>query len=339
MAHRDGRIDSLKTIAILLVVIWHFQPIVEYPSSEPVVRALDFLLSRFYLNVSLIGVPLFILVSLYLFIQRNTGWDYQIRRVSHLMALYAGGTLLQTAIGYDGSEGLTLENFPYWQGGLGLPIVGGSVFYFFSVLIALTIICALLYSKERSQKYGGAYRLIDVLLVFVLLGYFETRLVSHGYTDYWRLENFLVYVPLAHLLLENKGLFDRYRGVLPVLFLLSLIHETIVLGDTSDIPSRYLRPSLVFGCVGLFLYRPDLGGMNKVFGEHTLSIFALHKYVFLVVFVVLETYFLPYRDDFGVFVFAKQLIVSIVAFIGTIFLSQVVSRAVEKAARSPRTTA
>jgi len=76
---RNAGIDILKAVCIVLVVIWHTQPVTEamLPGPSMVLSATRYLIRFFYWDISLLAVPTFILISLYLFVGKlSEAGDY-----------------------------------------------------------------------------------------------------------------------------------------------------------------------------------------------------------------------------------------------------------------------
>lgn len=89
---RDPNLDLAKAMAISLVLFWHLKPIqiMETSESSAFIKSINFLLVQFYAQVSLLAVPLFFLVSLYLFFSKanNNIWGYMKKRCLSIGEIY-----------------------------------------------------------------------------------------------------------------------------------------------------------------------------------------------------------------------------------------------------------
>src|SRR5271157_2828833 len=130
---RDYRIDALRGIAIILVILHHLQPWSGFHSAY---------LWAFYAEVTCLGVPLFYLVSLYLLAQRaDRGAPYFLKRILRLVLLYvvfaSTQAVVYALIHHARPHGLLSM---LYNGGPGLPVVGPSVFFFLFDLIVLVVV-------------------------------------------------------------------------------------------------------------------------------------------------------------------------------------------------------
>lgn len=103
--HRDYSLDIIKAIGIILVLCWHFQP---FDITAP--RLLDYHIrgifregiKAFYLQITLLGVPSFILVSMYLYFKRldEHGLRYTKPRLWHLINIFVFWVSVQILVVY-----------------------------------------------------------------------------------------------------------------------------------------------------------------------------------------------------------------------------------------------
>lgn len=212
-----------------------------------------------------------------------------------------------------------------------MPLVGSSVFYFLFVLIILSVF-AYLFFKFKKYKITTY---IEILLVIVSLIIFEVKnLKASGYS-YWKIENFLIYIPLAHFSLKHtipsRYLFFLYLGF----FLFSC--QDFIIRKTGYPMGGYAKISVVFGSMALFHTLLNLKANrtpSKVIyflSTFSLGIFALHKYWQLFTLQVApKIYFLSHLpSDFamgGLIVDLKILVMSIFTVCFTILSVVILNR-------------
>lgn len=300
---RDTRLDLAKAIAILLVLFWHLQPIIILGTNRTIFSSIiEFWLMQFYNQITLIAVPVFILVFLYLYYQKAEAapLEYLNKRWRHLVALFAFWIGCQFACFYW----LSLVNIGSWnfsvpvipihrllmQGGPPLPIVADSVFYFFFVLLILlpsSFVFYLLRNKEKTFLGGG--------VIIISLLYFEFISLNGDDLPYWRIDNFLIYIPFSYFLLTCKA--EKLRSFTSIMWACFIIFsmQDIFLLHKGYLLGFYSRVSIVFGSMALFsflLQCRNLGRSNMVsfLSKYSLGIFALHKYIQLIVIVIFFRY-------------------------------------------------
>jgi hypothetical protein len=295
---RDFRLDLLRAVAICLVLLWHIQPFnfeAVNSSADWLHRLPQYLVSGFNQQFTFFAVPTFCLVSLYLFYS-HISFSYFKRRMARLAVLYVVWTVIQFiayfVVGWFG-------NYFHWrmlaevslspvlvilQGGPPLPQVSDSVFYYFFILLILTGL-AFLYAGLKPRV-----RLIVGLVVVVgSLVYFEIMNLNWINIPYWRIDNFIIYVPIAYVLRQYSQITKYWYIFLGLLFLL-LFHNYLTLAFLNP-SSAYGRVSLVFGTVTLFclVFRCRPGAKNRIvdfLAVHSLGLFSVHKYfqLFFIVF-------------------------------------------------------
>ncbi|MFS0513362.1 acyltransferase family protein [Nostoc sp. UIC 10607] len=174
---RNNSLDALKALSIAFVFIWHLRPFqfIINDSTDVTVLVIAKILRDLELQLSLTAVPIFYIVSLYLFFQKSGGVKYLKKRITKLIKIYLFWVIVQNIFFIIATR--QIPNFS-WQliRGLepSLPLVGDSVFYFLFNLFCLTIL-AFLYQliKSDSLKIIGAC----TVLIFCLF-YFEASCVS-----------------------------------------------------------------------------------------------------------------------------------------------------------------
>ena len=159
---RDYRIDALRGIAIILVILHHLQPWSGFRT-----RAY---LWAFYAEVTCLGVPLFYLVSLYLLAQRaDRGPSYFLKRVLRLVLLYwSSHRRRRWSTRSSIMRGRTVCSPFSSNGGPGLPVVGPSVFFFLFDLIVLVVVMWAFF-----QLPARARTIVGVAIVIATAAFFE----------------------------------------------------------------------------------------------------------------------------------------------------------------------
>ena len=267
MNAREPRLDRLKAIALGFVLVWHLHPI--YVDGA---RAVAAVVRYFDFEISLTAVPTFLLVSLLLFYPKaQQGTRALAKRLWRLTQIFLFWTAVQTAF----AVAVTREwPRPSWEllrlGGPGVPIIGGSVFYYLFDLIALTA-AAFLYAKLREpwRAIAGA------VLVAASLAYFEWSLLTRHSIQYWELQNFLLYVPIAFYLSR----LIRYRYLFLIAYAGFAAHD-LWLGHVED--CVYARGTVVFGALTLYCTllstRAHAGRLASAVSAWSLGLYAIHKY-------------------------------------------------------------
>lgn len=296
---RDLKLDALRAFGIVLVVIWHYQPL-HFPSRNPqnlLSQLPNGVVETFYLQVTLIAVPLLFLVSLYLLYSNLAERPGYIRhRVGRLATLYLFWTFVQflvwiavvvlTSITHSSEFALPASGGirVLVMGGPSLPKVGEAVFYYLFDLVILTVL-AFAYGKMPER-----IRLpLAVALTFLSVAYFELCSLRSIYIPYWRIDNFLVYVPIAYLLKNNHILY-RLRYYLLGGFIVFALHDILlthsILLQTPILLQTYGRVSVVLGasaafCIAYSHYTGANSRSVRFLSRHSLGIYATHKYMLL----------------------------------------------------------
>lgn len=341
---RHTGLDSARALAISLVLVWHLQPfktsIVGHPHG--LIRTLDIILLVFYWQVTLLGVPVFLLVSLYL-AHRKIGvrpLEYLKRRCCRIGGVFLFWTTCQFAFFYGmvvlGSayeKGIGfLSTTPIqrilMEGGPPLPIVGGSVFYFLFVLLVLVVVSAGFLAAANNQRM---FQYMMAAGLVVSLWYFEILNLSQRCLPYWRIDNFLIYIPLSYFLVVQEKRFLRY---VPWYYLGFIVFsaQDVYLHFQGVQCAAYSRVSIVFGSVavlGSILRLKDLRQVTFIhlLSRYSLGMFATHKYWQLIVIVGLQRLGLPGMvQPKGFPLELGTLIISVVAvvltFIGVLLASR-----------------
>jgi len=240
------------------------------------------------MQLTLIAVPTFYLISLYLFYSHisSTGSGYLWRRLRRIVKLFIFWTAIQVAVyfivrafgHYYPNVWLGFRQIcvaqAFVMGGPSLPYVGDSVFYF---LFDLAILTVLAFSYARIND-----RIRIPLGLAVILGsaiYFEICHVHNISVPYWRPDSFIIYIPIAYMLTHSDSIKSFWFFFLAG-FIFFIAHNIWFL--KSD-PSAYARISIVLGTVAVFCIFQSLNlGLTDRFtqflGRYSLGIFAIHKY-------------------------------------------------------------
>ena len=270
---RNAGLDLAKGLSILLVVCWHAQ--LSIPEDAVLVRAA---FSFFYNVVTLTAVPLFVTVSLYLFLSKlaRKGRDYFRKRMLRLGEVYAFWMLVQTVLSVAATgewPALTLAYF--MSGGPGLPVVSGSVFYFLFDLLILTVLAYGFFLLPQRARVLAAWGVAAASLAYFIASPWTGMLLPNY------LGALLVYIPVAYLMHARPELFRKW-GMFTALFLMFGAAEMVLHKFAGiDLASPYARLSTFFGVLSIYslcaafpLDRPWV----RWLAVHSLGIYALHKY-------------------------------------------------------------
>jgi len=291
---REINLDLTKAIAISLVLFWHLQPIKILVTDESTIfiKIIGFVLAQFYSQVSLLAVPMFLLVSLYLFYQKIDGntIKYTGQRCLRIGKVYLFWTFCQFAFFFLIIFIMSLNNgagnyaFPIpihrlvMEGGPPLPAVGGSVFYFLFVLLILVLISAFFYALKDNKK-----TFIGIFIIIASILYFEIINLNGNSLPYWRIDNFLVYIPLSYFILlkQKQGKLNKYIPFFYIGFILFSAHD-FYLRDQGSFCHLYSRISIVFGSIALFSSILQIKNLKQnavisLMSKYSLGIFAIHK--------------------------------------------------------------
>jgi hypothetical protein len=170
-------------------------------------------------------------------------------------------------------------------GGPSLPFAGDSVFYYLSTLILLMLI-ALCYLglSDRARKIMGW------TIVVASLVHFEVAALVGYSLPYWRIDCFIVYIPVVYAALNSTEHFMRARRWYLFGYILFSLQDIIFiyLEKTAHVHfgfGQYGRISVVLGATTMasmalsmpLNFRISLKPIQFL-GSNTLGIFAIHKY-------------------------------------------------------------
>ena len=279
---REPGLDIVKAVCIVLVVIWHLQPISREMLTPGTNLALwgGRIIHFFYFNISLLAVPSFILISLYLFIRKMmTTADYWKKRFLKLFQIYVfwvgiqfilylltGGPLplpLKTIIRSGGPD------LSFWPV---LPVMP-SIFYYLYSLIFCTVLTFLFLKLPEKVKF-----ILAIIVIFGSCIYFLLTPSLGIAIDTRSLKNYYLYVPAAYLLYRYRDQFLKYK----IFFLIAFVCCIILEWTVADVTSAYGRVSIFLGAVTFVSF--FMSGWNTasrpaiLLSRYSLGIFALHGY-------------------------------------------------------------
>ena len=297
---RDHRLDIIKALSILLVLFWHFQPI-DITAPELRIFHIRAIIREgvkvFYSQVTLLGVPSFILVSLYLYFQnlKIKGYAYAFSRLQHLLKLFTFWVFIQIVIYFFTTyplstpisqwipllvKDLTVHKI-FIEGGPRLDFMGGSsVFYYFTSLFLLTIAATAYSLLDKFTFIETASR---ILIVGGTLIYFEYCSLKNISVELLNPITFLPYVPLAYYFARKQVSFSRSMALLFILGYIGFSIQDYYLRKQGYITNVYLRASIVSGALTLFNTIKSLPFLKEskaaaFLSNHSLGIYATHKY-------------------------------------------------------------
>lgn len=165
---RDNRLDTLKAISIIFVLIWHLRPFNFILDKDT--HTYIYLIAKIFINLELqlflTAVPLFYIVSLYLFLIKNPDIKYFKSRIIKVLKTFLFWSIFHYIFFFTVTK--QIPKFS-WDIIIGLkpslPLVGDSVFYFLFNLIFLTSL-AFLYQKASYKKMIKFLNLIIIIWLF-----------------------------------------------------------------------------------------------------------------------------------------------------------------------------
>lgn len=286
-------IDRLKALSIILVLVRHLRPFSVSRQGQGITHILIFVQDLIYTQLTTLAVPVFFIISLYIFFgKRTTKKDYTIQRIVKLIGIFIFWVGVQTVAWL-----LTLlyfrtvKSYDYpWpdisfldfivHGGPPLPIIGQSVFYFLFVLICLTLLAEMFYRLPRKIA-----SIISVVIVVYSLLLFEYIQLNNLVISYWNIENFVLYIPLAYWLHARLEKIAARKHWIITGFLLFIIHDLVIVSK-GLLLSPYGRVTTVLGAIWLFCSFAQSQNRASQFvsflGAKSLGIYALHSYWLLI---------------------------------------------------------
>ncbi|MBW4601674.1 MAG: acyltransferase [Calothrix sp. FI2-JRJ7] len=289
---RDNRLDALKAISIIFVLIWHLRPISFFVNNDThiIIVVIARIVRDLELQLSLLAVPLFFLVSLYLFLIKKPDKEYLKIRLIKIFKLFTFWSIFHNIFLFAVTREVPDFSWDIITGlKPSLPFAGDSVFYFLFNLMVLTII-SFLFCQINSNKFIKL--LSSVTIIFTLL-YFETVNIANSSIPYHWLSNFIVYIPIAFYLANYSDKVLKFRFYYLVAYILFSLHD-IYLRIYGYNQSIYGRISIVCAALTLFCYVytlkiPENWYIQKL-SQYSLGLFAIHKYWQSLLFLLVQHY-------------------------------------------------
>ncbi|MBD0388574.1 MAG: acyltransferase family protein [Nostoc sp. C3-bin3] len=290
---RNNSLDTLKALSIAFVFIWHLRPFqfLINDSTHIIIFVIAKILRDLELQLSLTAVPIFYIVSLYLFFQKSSSVRYLQKRITKLIKIYLFWVIVQNVFFIIVTREIPTFS---WQIIIGLepslPIVGDSVFYFLFNLICLTIL-AFLYELIKSDSLK---RIISSTVIIFCLFYFEACCFLNLSIPYHWLINFVIYIPIAFYLVKFPEKLLNFKFYYLIAFILFSFHD-IYLRTFEYYSSIYGRIAIIFGAITIFCYVYSRKEMNKnllvqKLSKYSLGLFSLHKYWQYLFFLLVKHY-------------------------------------------------
>jgi len=311
---RDYRIDMLKALSIVLVLVWHLQPIEsKFTGSNHEPTFIGEAMGYIYKYITLLAVPTFIIVSMCLLMQKiPLTWTYIKKRLLHLGHIFLFWVLIQYLFYVIITGNIHLPSIDtILVGGPELPFVGGSVFFFLIVLIKMTALSFLFVKLNEMAKI-----ILSVLMIVISCLYFMLSPLFDISVATMSLKNYYVYIPLAYLFLKYKEIFIRYKMIFFCGYILAIVFEELFLQRCL---SAYARPSIPCGVMyfisTIYAYEFKHIMVLEWLSRFSLGIFALHlywSYLFLVLFGTMkdhisDIFMLPSIEKMMIFVLTVTL--------------------------------
>lgn len=258
------------------------------------------------------------MVSLYLFFRNSQGQDdaYIKKRLWNIFQIFIFWSGIQIIISYLVTHKITRLS---WEVIIGLkpnlPWVGDSVLYYLFNL-AILVVCALFY-----QKLNDKYKIIlFYIILLICLLYFEFAAITKIKIPYWRIDNFLVYVPIALLIFKDLKKFLALKNYYLIGYIFFSIHD-IYLNLAGYYLSKYGRISIVLGALTIFGWIYNLkireNSYVKKIAKYSLGIYTIHKY-WMYIFTVLMKKYEIYLSFLGIKLNIVNLIVAILTVVLTL---------------------
>ena len=294
--------DYIRAIGCLFVLANHSKliEINYYATNEPLHISIG---DIFFFQVISLAVPLFFVVTLFLFfIRQSESPGYFIQRLKYLISLYLFWTavyLLYRFIGYFQSNNTDefKELFMDLKSIVVLIMTGGGWLYFFFFSLIVLYVGMYLYMKIISSvnnsnrfKFQWMFLLLSLILIQIL-----PFVSAHYYLPlfFWNPIAFIPYIfliPVLVSILENRGLMNIVLTVSLLLCFVSAFLEWHyfeyyhIQGWTSGelLVPHYARLSIIFGSIAVFILSFNIKnpppGAIQFLSKYSLGIYALHAY-------------------------------------------------------------
>lgn len=328
--------DYLRAFMSLAVVAWHLRVFGLSGFFDPEGYRHHFITFSDIINmqVLLLAVPVFFLVSLFLYFEHGAMDNhYFVRRVRKIAGLY-GFWLAVFLVIYGCSYGFS-SLVPVGGWDLLRKIISGwgSLYYFFFSLLLLTCLARFIAPFPRRLVWLLLAVSLAVLWVMDLL--VKSGVTSGSLVAYWNPVNFLPYLFLARLFADYNGRQDLTSNPFPLALFILLTMGCVLaaVGEWHWLISGhnfayndcalpcYTRVSLALGAAIVFRlswfirYRPNY--VVRFLADYSLGLYCLHGYA---------SWFLYHRlvatpDNHGATVMAFGLIVLISLLVSMVLRS------------------
>ncbi|HEY9607027.1 MAG TPA: acyltransferase [Allocoleopsis sp.] len=295
--------DYLRAVCCILVVIWHFK-LFDFLNPD---NQLTSFVNIFYYNISLLAVPIFFQISIFLFYLSRAGKkDYLLKsRLPKLLKLYVFWLFFSVIFSF-----LVLKDkdFTFLKGikNLVLFIVTGnnSLFYYLFSLIFVIVIAEIVFrfsaqvSNQKKLHCILFFVSSTIVLLLPLAGLSIKQLAS--LSAYWNPLNFIPYIFSSFLLAINftkpdniatKNLFDKSLFIVALVILILVftnwewqyLNSSQIWGGGEYILPPYSRLSLIFSallltCLALdFPYKSPR--LIELVSDCSLGIYCLHTFL------------------------------------------------------------
>lgn len=276
---RDSRLDVIKATAIIFVLIWHLHPISFFidENSHAIIFTIAKIIKDLELQLTLTAVPLFYIISVYLFFLKKPDKNYLKNRIIKIIKIFGFWSIFHNLFLL-----LITKEIPNysWELIIGLkpaiPFVGDSVFYFLFNLILLTIIAFFYQScSDKLIKF-----ISSVIIIFSLL-YFEAITIKNSAIPYHWLINFIIYIPISYYLAHYPAKIFKFKYLYVIAYILFSMQD-IHLRNVGYYGSIYGRVSIICGALSIFCFIYSFKFKEnwciQKLSKYSLGLFAIHKY-------------------------------------------------------------
>lgn len=291
---RDNRLDFLKAISIIFVLIWHLRPLSFILDKDT--HIIIFFTAKIFkyleLQICLIAVPLFYIISLYLFFIKKPDNQYFIFRITRILKIFLFWSIFHYIFFL-----LVTKEIPKlsWEIITGvkpsLPFVGDSVFYFLFNLICLITFAFLYQQIHFQQNVKILIKILNYIIIVFCLILFEVSCINNVNIPYHWLVNFMIYVPIAYYLANKPNKILKYKFLYLAAYIFFSLHD-IYLHINRFFPSIYGRISIVCGAISIFCFiysiKIEYSWYIQKLSQYSLALFAIHKYWQCLIFLFIS---------------------------------------------------
>jgi surface polysaccharide O-acyltransferase-like enzyme len=282
----------MRALMSVAVVVWHLGGVGDTDLQDPAsfLSWRPQLVDLVDLYVCLLAVPLFVLVSAFLFCQRGATTANLWRRVSRLGYLLMFWPL--ALIVWNESRSGVTDRIPSSVGEAFATLfsAGNTLFYFFVSLILVLAVCRL--SAGLHDRWLVVLLTVMTALLGVL-GVYAPVVDAPELAKHWSPFNFLPYAFAAVLIARHEATCLRHAGAVVLGGLLlgvalgawetSALHNTIYFDDMGIALPGYTRPALVplaiAAFVGAVRYLRTPNPVIHFLSERSLALYCLHMFL------------------------------------------------------------